>query len=244
MSGRRHPHGCDCRTHAARPWRRPEHWSRADVQELERRFGLVADEVLARRFGRTVVAVRLKAKRLGLRKRAQAFTGRDVAAIFGIDASTVGKVWVRRGLLASVRPFRQGPYDVHLIDPRAVERFIVEHPEYVDVDKMPDSPYRDLAARDPWISLPEVHRRTGRDPHKVAEMILAGTVRGRRRGSHWYVPVADLALIRPLRSRDAIEESWFRRQSVLEARRNRRKGTRPRLTDGRTALSTVQRIAS
>lgn len=244
MSARRHPYGCDCRTHVGRPWRRSEHWTRTDVQELERRFGLVSDAVLARRFGRTIVGIRLKAKRLGLRKRSQAFTGRDVAAIFGIDAGTVGKVWVRRGLIASRRPFRQGPHDVHLIDPRAVERFIVEHPEYVDVAKMPDSPYRDLAARDPWISLVEAHRLTGRNPPAIVRMIGAGAIRGRRRGAHWYMPAADIALIRPLRSADAIEESWFRRQSVLEVRRNRRKGTSPRLGDGRSAVPVVQRIAS
>lgn len=243
MSARTHPYGCDCRTHVARPWRRSEHWTRADVQELERRFGLVSDAVLARRFGRTVVGIRLKAKRLGLRKRSQAFTGRDVAQIFGIDAGTVGKTWVRRGLIASVRPFRQGPHDVHLIDPLAVERFIVEHPEHVDVEKMPDSPYRDMAGRDPWISLVEVHRLTGRDHHAVARMIGAGAIRGRRRGAHWYMPAADVPLIQPLRSADAIAESWFRRQSVLEVRRNRRKGTTPRLADGRTTVSVVQRIA-
>jgi hypothetical protein len=224
VSGRKHPFGCTCRSHVDRPWRRSEHWTIGEVRELEQRFGLVSDEVLARRFKRTIVGIRLKAKRLGLHKRSQAFTGRDVAALFGIDAGTVGKVWVRRGLIASRRPFRQGPHDVHLIDPRAVERFIREHPEYVDVDKMPDSPYRDLAARDPWISLPEAHRRTGRDPHKIVGLILAGHVRGRRRGAHWYIPVDDVALIPPLRTRDAIEESWFRRQSLLEVRRNRRKG--------------------
>lgn len=244
MSGRKHPFGCSCQTHVDRPWNRSEHWSQADVQELERRFGLVTDAVLARRFGRTIVGLRLKAKRLGLHKRSQAFTGRDVAQIFGIDGGTIGKTWVRRGLIASRRPFRQGPNEIHLIDPREVERFIVAHPELVDVDKMPDSPYRDLAARDPWISLPEAHRRTGRDRHVISLLIRDGAIRGRRRGAHWYMPAADLHLVPPLRSADAIEESWFRRQSGLEVRRNRRKGAQPRLADGRPAVSTVQRIAS
>lgn len=244
MSARKHPYGCTCRTHVARPWNRPEHWTRAEIDQLEQQFGLVGDEVLARRFGRTVVGIRLKAKRLRLHKRAAAFTGRDVAAIFGIDSDTIGKVWVRRGWIASRRPFYQGPNPIHLIDPRAVERFIVEYPELVDVDKMPDSPYRDLAARDPWISLPEAHRRTGRDPHRIVALILAGAVRGRRRGTHWYMPVADVHLIPPLRTADAIEESWFRRQSILEMRRNRRKGATRRLGDGRAALPVIQRVAS
>ena len=150
-------------------------------------------------------------------------SAREVAQIFGIDSSEVGKVWIRRGLLRSRRPFMQGPHLIHLIDGADVERFITEHPEYITVEKMPDSPYRDQAARDPWISLPEIHRLTGRDAHRVALLIRAGEIRGRRRGSHWYVPRADVALLRHL-APEAIAESVFRRESVLKRRRNRRKG--------------------
>lgn len=198
-----------------------------EVDYLESRFGLVSDAALSKKLGRSVVGIRLKAKRLGLRKRAQAFTGRDVAAIFGIDCSTVGKVWVRRGLIASVRPFRQGPYPIHMIAPAAVERFIAEHPEWIDVAKMPDSPYRDQAARDPWISLAAAHHLTGRAPHKIVGLVRAGRVRGRRRGAHWFIPAADVSLIPPLRTAAAIEDSRFRRQSNLTVRRARRKGTWP-----------------
>ena len=223
MSGRRHAFGCTCQTHVPRPWNKPEHWSVAEVAYLERSYGLLTDEQMVRHLGRSIVGIKLKAKRMGLRKRAAGFSARDVAAIFGIDASTVVKGWIRRGLLESRRPFKQGPYPIHVIDPAAVERFISEHPEWIDVDKMPESPYRDLAARDPWIGLPEVHRRTGRAGHRVAEMIAAGRIRGRKRGTHWYIPEDDLPLIRPL-APDAIEDSIFRRESVLSFRRARRKG--------------------
>lgn len=223
MSGRKHPFGCTCQTHVDRPWNRAEHWTVAEVAYLESRWGLVPDDVIVRRLGRSIVGIRLKAKRLGLHKRAHGFSAREVAAIFGIDASEVGKAWVRRGLLASRRPFMQGPHPIHVIDPRDVEGFIRDHPEMFDVRKMPDSPYRDVAARDPWIGLPEAHRLTGRDPGRIVALIHSGVVRGRHRGTHWFIPSADLALIRPLSSADAIDESWFRRQSVLERRRNRRK---------------------
>lgn len=235
-----HAFGCSCRHHVDRPWRRPEHWTRAEVDLLETWFGRWADETLARRLGRSVVGIRLKAKRLGLHKRAAGYTARKVGEIFGVDGSVVGKVWIRRGLLSGRRigrarrhcnyPSSRGhavdPYDrpaYWVVALAAIERFIREHPEWVDVDKMPDSPYRDLAAQDPWISLPEVHRRTGRSPYLVALLVRGGRIRGRRRGTHWYVPVADLPLIRSL-SPEAIDDSVFRRESVLERRRNRRKG--------------------
>lgn len=244
MSGKRHPWGCTCKTHIDRPWRRSEHWTRADVVKLEGWYGRRTDEAIGRSLGRTPVAVHLKAKRLGLHKRAAGLTARSVATIFGIDASTVVKHWIRRGLLPATRlgkaheanhspsrarrrpgttidRYRRPAY--WIVELQAVDIFIVEHPELVDVDKMPPSPYRDLAARDPWIGLPEVHRRTGRMHDVVAKMIVAGDIRGRRRGTHWYVPLADVHLIRAL-APEALDDSVFRRQSVLEVRRNRRKG--------------------
>jgi hypothetical protein len=236
MAGKPHPWGCTCRTHVDRPWNRPEHWTQAEANYLADRFGQYSDDAIARRLGRTVVGVRLKAKRLGLHKRQQGLSARDVARIFGIDETTVSKAWVPRGLIKSSRPFYQGPNRIHLIQPERVERFIRQHPEWIDVEKMPPSPYRDLAARDPWISLPEAHRLTGRNTHAIANLIASGAIRGRRRGAHWYMPLADVGLIRPLSTPDAIEESWFRRETVLEMRRARRKGVAVRGRDRGTAL--------
>lgn len=236
MSGaRKHPWGCTCRTHLDRAWRRSEHWTRADVEFLDRTYGHRTDDAIARHLKRTALAIHLKAKRLGLHKRTAGFTARSFAQIFGVDSGTVSKVWIRRGLLPA-RAIEQTVVSTHLaadghrptywvIATDAPEAFIRDHPELVDVDKMPPSWYRDLAAADPWISLPEAHRRTGRDPTKVVDLILAGTVRGRHRGTHWYIPVADVPKIPTLRGGvEAIDESWFRRESVLERRRNRRKG--------------------
>lgn len=253
MSMARHPWGCTCRSHVDRPWNRSEHWSPDEVETLDRLYGSMPDGKLALRMGRSVTGIRLKAKRLGLHKRShQGFTARAVAEIFGVDSSTVAKVWIRRGLMrarviehVAGERYRSGRRPTYWIVAVAeVDRFIAEHPELVDVDKMPPSPYRDAAAEDPWISLPEAHRRTGRDPHVIAQLIKAGEVRGRRRGAHWYMPAADVPKIRPLRSAEAIEDSWFRRQSLLEVRRNRRKGAHVRRRDGRPSLLAVQRIAS
>jgi hypothetical protein len=235
VSARRHPWGCTCRTHVDRAWRRSEHWSQADVEFLDRTYGHRTDEALGRHLKRTALAVHLKARRLGLHKRTAGFTARSFAQIFGVDSGLVSKIWIRRGLLparaieqtvVSTRLATQGHRPTYwVIATDAPERFIRDHPEWVDLDKMPPSWYRELAAADPWISLPEVHRRTGRDPSKVVALILAGTIRGRRRGQNWHIPVADVPKIPPLRGGvEAIEYSVFCRESVLERRRNRRKG--------------------
>lgn len=225
MSPRAHPNGhCVCATHVDRPWDRPEHWTAAEVNLLHAIFGRSSDEAIARRLGRTVCGIRLKAKRLGLRKTRIAFTARDVEGIFGLAPADgrVSKLWIARGLLRARRAPIVGR-SVWIIEPEAVDAFIRDHPEWVDVERMPDSPWRDLAERDPWVSLREAHRRTGRDHHAVAQLIIAGAVRGRRRGPHWYMPLADVPLVPPLRSAEAIADSVFRRSSTLAVRKRRRR---------------------
>ena len=59
---------CTCR-HTAEHWNRPLHWTQKEVAYLEQWFGHLSDERIAQRLGRPVLGIRLKAKRLGLRKR-------------------------------------------------------------------------------------------------------------------------------------------------------------------------------
>ena len=225
MSHGAHPDGyCTCLHHLARPWRRPEHWTRVQVEYLTRHYGRRTDEQLSRHLGRSLVGIRQKAKRLGLHKRDAGLSAREAAGIFGVDPHTVARLWIRPGLLrARAAGFNNGSKPAWLIAEGEVERFILRHPEQCDAARMPESPYRDLAMRDPWIGLPEVHRRSGRHPHIIARLIRDGTIEGRKRGAHWRIREADLLSIRHL-APAAIEESWWRRQSVLEHRRNRRKG--------------------
>src|SRR5690349_13969194 len=133
-SGRRggpkpHPLGfCTCESHVDRPWNRSEHWKANEVSYLETHFGLASDESIARHLSRSVVGIRIKAKRLGLRKKDAGYTSRDVAQIFGVDEGTVSKVWIRRhSLLRSRRPYSQGLNRVHLIMESELKRFIREH---------------------------------------------------------------------------------------------------------------------
>lgn len=221
MTGMRdHSFGCTCASHTKRPWRRSEHWTPAQVELIERYFGLWTDERLAAKVGRSVVGLRLKAKRLGVKKRQHGFTAREVAAIFGVDDTIVSKVWIRRGLLKASRG-SSAYRPCWIVRPEAVEAFIADFPQWIDVDRMPESPYRDRATL--WISLPEVFRLTGRYAHDVAARIRAGEIIGRRRGQVWFIPATELAKI-DARRPDEIAESVFRRESVLEVRRNRRKG--------------------
>lgn len=226
---RDHAFGCNCRSHVGRKWNRPEHWSSDELAFLEQWYGRRSDESIAKSLGRTVVAIRLRAKRAGILKRHAGLSSRAVAGIFGIDESVVSKVWIRRGLLDAKRAaFIQGRHPMWLVDDAAIERFIREHGQYVDPDKMPDSRFRDLAREHRFYSLPAIERMTGKDHHSLSTSLRKGVYRGVKRGTHWYVPADELPRIaeRVIRVGRWMTLSQVRREGEarLELRRNRRKG--------------------
>jgi hypothetical protein len=196
---------------------------------LETWYGRVPDAHIAKVLGRSGWGILLRARRAGIRKRDAGLSSRAVARIFGIDESVVSKVWIRRGLLPAKKgAFRQGPHRMWLVDERDVETFIREHGQYVDVAKMPDSPYRTLAAQHRFYSLPAVERITGKDHHSLSTSLRKDIYRGVKRGTHWYVPADELPKIhaRVLRVGrwTSLAQIRHEREARLELRRNRRKG--------------------
>jgi hypothetical protein len=225
MPPAKHPFGCTCKTHADRPWNRSEHWSADEVLYLEGHFGSTSDEALSRHLGRSIVGIRLKAKRLGLRKKDAGLTGSEVARLLGVDPTQVIRVLVRRGLLRASHPYRVGNNRVSLVMEGELERFIREHGEWVDVDRMPDSVFRDIAvAGGRWHSLPAVQQLTGRHAHVLAKEILGGRWSARKRGPHWMVHESRIDAIRATAGHNGRTASMARRERRLEARRNVRKG--------------------
>lgn len=239
-----HSFGCACARHVARDWNRPEHWTKADVAYLETRFGRITDEAIARKLGRTVVAIRLKAKRLGLLKRDAGMSSRDVGRLLGVDETTVSKIWIRRGLLAARRGHAVGGgRRVYLIADEAVEAFITRHGQWLDPDRVPDdSPFKAAAMATRWISLTELVERTGHGRKYLLWFIVGGVLPAARRGPHWYVR-ADHAWKVPARSPEAIADARFRREQTLDRRNARRKGL-PAPAPGRSAVPAVLKAAS
>lgn len=226
MSGRAHPDGiCTCASHSARPWTRPEHWMAAEVVYLEARFGRVADATIARRLGRPVGGVLLKAKRLGLRKRDVGWSARQVAEALGVDEGLVSKRWIRRGLLRAQRAqIGNGGDRMYLVAERDVLAFIAEQGQWIDPERVPAwSPFRAAALAQRWVSLTEIAARTGHGKAWLMAHIRSHGQRTGRRGTHWYVWADDAARI-PALSPDAVADSRWRRDSVLAYRRARRKG--------------------
>ena len=99
--------------------------------------------LIARRLQRSVTAVQLKAKRLGLRKRDGAFTARAVALGFGIDDHVVLR-WISSGMLKAQRRNSQRERDMHFISDRALREFVSKHPLEFDMRRVDQLWFIDL----------------------------------------------------------------------------------------------------
>lgn len=117
-------------------------WTPRDEEFVRAHIGTRPWPKMAKRLGRTVVAVKLHTKRMGLRKTRIGLTANSAARLLGCDIHVVTR-WIRKGWLPAVRrgtdrrPNQGG--DAWFISPLHLRRVVIEHPEEVDlrrVDKL------------------------------------------------------------------------------------------------------------
>lgn len=129
----------------SRPKERP--WSAEDALYLESNFHHVSVKALARRFRRSSTAVKLKAKRLGLRKYDECYTACSLAQALGVDPHWV-LARIRSGKLrASHRHTDRTPEqggDSWFITDEAVLEFLREHPYDIDLRRVDSVWFMDL----------------------------------------------------------------------------------------------------
>ncbi len=122
-------------------------WSPAERAYLESNFHHVSVKALARRFGRSPTAVRLKAKRLGLRKHDECYTACSLAQALGFVPHWV-LARIRSGKLrGSHRQTERKPEqggDSWLITDEAVIDLIRDHPYDIDLRKVDSIWFMDL----------------------------------------------------------------------------------------------------
>lgn len=131
----------------SRPKDRP--WTPQEEAYLEGNFHHVSVKALARRLGRSPTAVKLKAKRLGVRKYDEGYTARSLAEALGVDPHWV-LARIRSGKLRAShrhteRTAQQGG-DSWLITDEALVDFLREHPYDTDLRKVDSLWFMDLIA--------------------------------------------------------------------------------------------------
>jgi len=98
-------------------------WSQKEMAYLETNLHRLSLAVLARKLNRTVTAVALKAKRLGIKKSEEGYTARSLAQAFGVDDHKVVR-WVQRGILKASRRNSGRPHDLYFISDQEEVWFI------------------------------------------------------------------------------------------------------------------------
>ena len=114
-------------------------WSPSDIAYLEANFHRLAIKRIAKELGRTVTAVKLKAKRLGYRKNGEGYNVHSLSQALGVDPHWVsdrirdGKI--NAGTRSTERTPQQGG-DSYLITDQEVLRFVRKHTLEIDLGKV------------------------------------------------------------------------------------------------------------
>lgn len=120
-------------------------WTNREISYLEANLSRRSVENIAEHLGRSVTAVAVRAKRLGVNKTTDGYTCQSLAIAFGIDDATVRR-WIRRGLLKAGRRHTHYQYDSYYISQDAVRRFVCTYPLAFNLRKVDQLWFIDLLA--------------------------------------------------------------------------------------------------
>lgn len=141
-------------------------WTADDEALLSEKYGILSDAALARKLGRTVDAIHVRATRLGLNHTTNFYTALQASAELGVSQQTL-VTWIAAGeLRAKKAPFKVGtrgrPWRIL---PADLEAFVKAHPERLDLRRMPNNYLRTLLRR----QVPATHVSTTWRPWTVDE---------------------------------------------------------------------------
>lgn len=205
----------------------PRNWTREQVELLEELYGKIPNEQLAKRLGRSVWGMRLKAVKLGILPwKYSTLSKDDVALVLGQSGHTMLRRWIAAGWLKARRvPGRGAGGFRYIIEEADLVAFLGEHDDQVN-RRVVDLVYRRYVRQ--WITTGEVFRRGG--PEGYRAYAAAGVQIGWR-GSRAVVLEADLPRLieyrRSLYPDEVHRRRWqgraqLRRRTYLRAQQQRR----------------------
>ena len=114
-------------------------WTPKDTAYLGQHYHKMPIKAVARKLGRTPVAVNLKAKRLGYRKHGEGYSLNTLAQALGVDPHWVRNKVTQGTLQASCRNTNRTPQqggDSYLITDTDVATFVKDHTFDIDLGKV------------------------------------------------------------------------------------------------------------
>ena len=118
-------------------------WSEKEIAYLEAHMHYLSLAVLAKKLGRSITAVSLKAKRLSIRKSGEGYTASSLAQAFGVDDHKIVR-WVELGLIRASKRNSERPRDMYFIPEREVKSFVRTYPTEIDLKKVDQVWFIDL----------------------------------------------------------------------------------------------------
>ncbi len=142
-------------------------WTEGDDEYLNESWGISSDKAVTKHLGRSINACNLRADRtLGISRKTNIYSMRQVARIFGVDDKTPLR-WAGRGWVKCKRAgYKTGPNRVWNFDHESIERFITTMSWAYDWRRMGEEGYfTELARRvnhdDPWLTFAEACSKMG-----------------------------------------------------------------------------------
>jgi hypothetical protein len=177
-------------------------WTEADEQELRGLVGWHAEDVIARKMGRSVNAIHVRINRLGLSRQFKgAYTAREVGRIFQVDAKTVSHIWIRHGWLQGKRStIKCGGRRKWWIEHEAIEAFMRAHPHQYERRRIIEPYWRKIAdaawSESGLIALPVAAKKLRVCDETIKRRIRSGEWSAVRipcgGGFQWFVKAEDL----------------------------------------------------
>lgn len=122
-------------------------WTEEEEEHLRKYLSTRSIKQLAKELGRSLTAIWLKKKRLGIRKTDDGYTLRGLCEALGVDHHKV-EYWVAQGWLKKrTRGIdRKGVGDYWYVSDEALRKFICSHPEEIDLRRVEKFWFIDLLA--------------------------------------------------------------------------------------------------
>lgn len=215
-------------------------WTEQEEAFLRDTIGWRAAESIAAALGRTPLAVRIKAKRLGLHwvKRqgkanaALGLTARDVQGLLGLSCAKTVTWWIAEGWLSGTkREIAYGEHTIWRIHPSALEAFLREYRWLYDPARIRDRGWRAFVASlppAPFVGVREAARLLPYTIGGISQMIRKGDLPAEKWGPNWRIPLAAIhAFVPPPfgygHDRTIAASVSAKRRAVLATRKTGRK---------------------
>ena len=125
-------------------------WTAEEIGYLEESWGKVKPQTIARRLDRSYLAIKLKARRLGLRLAGDGYTARQIEGLLGLSDKTIVHQWGTHGLRIvrhQIGSLNGSPRPCS-IQPEDVRKFLIAHPEAYNWERLDDLTRRQLGIED------------------------------------------------------------------------------------------------